>query len=219
MYASKILKDHRSLGTSTSSETFAQVNSSKSDPTCPKGWALKETKKPTRFCLRQTNYLNDRFREGELDKSAKADPNLVSKQMRFARGPDGARVFKMPEFLTPQQIASYFSRLSNKRKLSVDTEDDFKSAEVECMHDVIVSEISAAVTMTESTYAKHPVICCDTNLCELSQSGKLQNTRLQLLRSYCESLGIQISISEDKRQKNTYLKKLNTYLEQCSCHL
>ena len=157
--------------------------------------------------------------EGEFDKSAKADPNQVAKQMRFARGANGARLFEMPEFLTPKQISSYFSRLSSKRKLSVDTEDDYKSAEVECNHDAAISEIRAAVTTTEKPYPNHPVICCNTNLCELYQSGELQNTKLQLLRSYCELLSIDISISEDKRQKNTYLKKLTTFLEQCTCHL
>ena len=128
--------------------------------------------------------------EGEFDKSAKADPNQVAKQMRFARGANGARLFEMPEFL----ISSYFSRLSSKRKLSVDTEADYKSAEVECNHDAVISEIRAAVTTTENTYPNHPVICCNTNLCELYQSGELQNTKLQLLRSYCELLSIDIRL-------------------------
>ena len=107
MYSSKILKDQRSLGISR--EKFAKVDTSDSQPDCPKGWALKEIKKPTRFSFKQTTYLNDKSMEGEFDKSAKADPNQVAKQMRFARGANGARLFEMPEFLTPQQISSYLS--------------------------------------------------------------------------------------------------------------
>ena len=90
MYSSKILKDQRSLGISR--EKFAKVDTSDSQPDCPKGWTLKEIKKPTRFSFKQTTYLNDKFMEGEFDKSAKADPNQVAKQIRFARGANGARL-------------------------------------------------------------------------------------------------------------------------------
>ena len=34
--------------------------------------------------------------------------------MRRAQRPDGARIFNVAEFLSPQQISSYFSRLAAK---------------------------------------------------------------------------------------------------------
>ena len=53
-----------------------------------------------------------------------ADGDIVSREMRCARGPDGVRLFKVSEFLTPQQCASNFSRLAVKvrRQTSDDAE-------------------------------------------------------------------------------------------------
>jgi len=39
-----------------------------------------------------------------------ADPEKVSRDMRYARGDNGERRFNVEEFLTAQQIQSYFSR-------------------------------------------------------------------------------------------------------------
>ena len=55
----------------------------------------------------------------------KLDAEIVAKEMRHALGSDGRRLFKSSEFLTEQQITSYFSRLSAKvRQQVVTTEED-----------------------------------------------------------------------------------------------
>ena len=211
------MKDQRSNRCTIREVSSASINASlESCPACPKGWALKDTKKSSRFSANQKEYLSDRFREGEANKSAKADANLVAKQMRYAKGLDGTRLFQMDEFLTSQQISGYFSRLASKRTLAVDDENDLKAAEIENRHEIILSEIR---TTMGPTTINHPVICCCTNLCELNQIGKLQITKLQLLKSYCDSLGIKVSLSEDKRQKRTYFEKLKHFLENCSCQV
>ena len=42
----------------------------------------------------------------------------VARDMRYARNQQGAKLFKVDEFLTAQQIQSYFSRKASKRRHS-----------------------------------------------------------------------------------------------------
>ena len=69
----------------------------------PQGWALRSTKKATRFNAKQKGYLDEKFRIGE-QSGHKADPAQVAKDMRHAKHEDGNRRFTVDEFLTPQQI-------------------------------------------------------------------------------------------------------------------
>ncbi|KAK3739225.1 hypothetical protein QZH41_004334 [Actinostola sp. cb2023] len=81
----------------------------------PMGWALKSIKKKTRFIPKQTNFITEQFQMGE-QSGRKADPQEVSKAMALARDRNGARRFLPDEVLTPQQITSFFSRLSAKKR-------------------------------------------------------------------------------------------------------
>ena len=59
---------------------------------------------------------------------------VVATQMMHARGSDGERLLSSDEFLTSQQISSFFSRLAAKRSLldKDDTEEnDDEAAEFE----------------------------------------------------------------------------------------
>ena len=73
------------------------------------GWALKPCKSRFPFNDRQKEFLNEIFEEGERT-GIKANPDTVAKTMRRARNVDNERVFQVSEFLTSQQMASYFSR-------------------------------------------------------------------------------------------------------------
>ena len=53
--------------------------------------------------------MNEIFEEGERI-GIKANPDTVAKTTRRARNEDNERVFQVSEFLTSQQVASYFSR-------------------------------------------------------------------------------------------------------------
>ena len=63
----------------------------------------------------------------------KLDLDVVAKEMRRARGPNGDRLFAITEFLSAQQISSFFSRLAAKaRKKEVQvTEQDALAVEKE----------------------------------------------------------------------------------------
>ena len=43
----------------------------------------------------------------------KANAADVAAKMRSSRGPDGNKLFRQSEWLTPEQVARYFSRLSS----------------------------------------------------------------------------------------------------------
>jgi len=82
------------------------------------GWALKGTKKATRFNENQRQFLDNRFQIGQ-ESGHKADSEKVSRDMRYATRDNGERRFNVEEFLTAQQIQSYFSRTAAKLKQAV----------------------------------------------------------------------------------------------------
>ena len=79
----------------------------------PQGWALRSTKKAACFSAKQKAYLDEERKLGE-QTGFKADPAQVAQEMRHAKHEDGSRRFTVDEFLAPQQIRSYFSRMAAK---------------------------------------------------------------------------------------------------------
>ena len=86
------------------------------------GWALKTTKKSARFNEAQKKYLEDKFNLGQ-QTGHKQDPERVSKDMRFAKKADGSRLFSSNEFLSAQQIQSFFSRMASKLRQAAGISD------------------------------------------------------------------------------------------------
>ena len=135
------------------------------DRTPNEGWVLKEAKKVDRFNDNQKTYLEAKFNIGQAT-GRKLDPDVVSKEMRRARGVDGERLFVVAEFLSPQQVSSYFSRLSAKRRqlqaqvteqyvLAVEEEANFCAAR----HSVL-----------SSLQISHPIVVDQYNICALVKS-------------------------------------------------
>ena len=90
-----------------------------------KGWAKKKAKAAVRFSPPVKAFPNDLFFKGE-ETGQKANPADVSSQLRSVRNPDGVKMFKKSEWLTAQQVTSYFSRLSvlyRSGRFSRDAED------------------------------------------------------------------------------------------------
>ena len=78
-------------------------------------WALKGAKKAERFNEAQKSYLEAKFNIGQ-STGKKLDPDVVTKEMRRARGPNGNRLFSVTTFLSAQQISSFFSCLAAKAR-------------------------------------------------------------------------------------------------------
>ncbi len=80
------------------------------------GWAGRDSKKNTPPVQRETRtFLENKFNDG-VKTGVKANPDNVSKEMRQLKDQNGKRVFTVVEFLCPQQISSFFSRMASKRK-------------------------------------------------------------------------------------------------------
>ena len=95
------------------------------------GWALKETKKLHRFTETQKAYLEAKFNIGQATRGRKLDCETVAREMRRSTGPDGNRLFRVSEFLTAQQVSSFFSRIVAKSRNNIPMDDDIGAFEEE----------------------------------------------------------------------------------------
>ena len=83
------------------------------------GWALKSSMTTRgRFNEKQKQYLMSDFNIGESTGN-KANPVVVAKSMRIAKDCSEQRLFTSEEFLTSQQISSFFSRVAAMRVFTV----------------------------------------------------------------------------------------------------
>ena len=81
----------------------------------PRGWALK-ARKCSRFTEKVKNFLLELFLLGE-ETGRKVTPPDASRRIRtLCREGTNQRLFDKEEWLTAQQIASYFSRLATLKK-------------------------------------------------------------------------------------------------------
>ena len=139
------------------------------------GWALKNSQSSrTRFSEKQKNYLLTNFLIGE-QTGQKVNAASVACSMVSARDTNGDRLFTSAEFLTVQQITSYFSRLASTRKgqgyydsaqsQSNDEDDEGVEAEValtELREEVLLS-IQPVCPLNHDSY----------NLCELMEKRQV----------------------------------------------
>jgi len=93
-----------------------QGTTSHSSARVPMGWALPKSKQGKRFSLQVKTFLLEQFMIGE-ETGLKVTPQETSKRMRSMRDSKGKKVFGKEDWLTVQQITSYFSRLASMKKL------------------------------------------------------------------------------------------------------
>ena len=75
--------------------------------------------------------MKKKFDEGEAT-GTKSDAASVAKEMIYIKEKDGKRLFQKSEFLTPQQVTSYFSRLASEaRGIGGDVEEEEKAVNAE----------------------------------------------------------------------------------------
>ena len=86
------------------------------------GWALRQTEKAAPFNVNQRSYQDEKFLIGQ-STGIKADPSQVARNLRNARTGSEKQRVSIDEFLTPQQIKSYFSRKAAKTKQLVAEEE------------------------------------------------------------------------------------------------
>ncbi|XP_061190254.1 uncharacterized protein LOC133198128 [Saccostrea echinata] len=119
LYAGKLQNLFPSKEVSMPAETNPEENANLK---LKEGWAMKESKKKSLFNERQKEFIKEKFAIGKVTGN-KVDPFLAAKEMREMGS------FTREEFLTGQQIASYFCRLhAADRNIS---SEDYASAKAE----------------------------------------------------------------------------------------
>ena len=171
-----------------------------------KGWALKASKKSSRFNSNQKQYLDDRFTLGQ-ETGNKADPENVAKDMRHAKNMEGERRFTVDEFLTPQQIKSYFSRKAAKKKNVVHDEAMEDESAYSSAREHILQECQLTHPITYDTY----------NICQLNNTGRLKKLNLKLLRCICNYFHYDVN-QLPLRRKQPYIDLISNLAATCSCN-
>ena len=188
---------------------------------CQMGWALKSSPRKVRFTQEQKNFLDLKYNLGE-QTGKKSSGEDVASQMRRARGQDGKRLFAVNDFLTAQQISSYFSRMAAKRKNVTEAEVDTEVREnlirdvtAEITEKLVAEEQQQPVSEDESRG------CCYSyrrvNLCRMSRDELRAKLTLPNLKSICLKYGIQ-GVSRN-RKKEPYVDALFSFIEARPCGL
>ena len=130
-----------------------------------------------------------------------------------ARGSEGERLFSSDEFLTSQQITSFFSRLAAKKGLSVmdgTDENDDEAADFDSCLEGITNEVRREVSL------QHPIMFDWHNIYDLVKQGKLNKFTIPMLKKMCEYFDIDVS-EITARRKRPYIETLSSFCSSCSC--
>ena len=176
------------------------------------GWALKMTKKVTRFNEKQTKKnLEEKFLLGQ-DTGHKAEAVTVAEEMRYARDEGGNRRFTIDEFLTPQQVTSFFSRMASKLKNKHEEilEEDTTAAEDPAAHS------STRTNILENCQLIHPIVYDSFNHCSLNASNGFKRLSVNMLRMMCEYFDLDIA-NIPRSRKAPYMQLLSNLVQTCSC--
>ena len=139
-----------------------------------------------------------------------ADPEKMSRDMRYARSANGERRFDVEEFLTAQQIQSYFSRTAAKLKHAVTDDNDSQAAQEQEAYS------SARVAVLHQCELLHPIVYDTLNICSLYHSNKLTKLSVAQLRLICSYYNMDIEEQLSKR-KAPYIAFISDLVGPCSC--
>ena len=173
------------------------------------GWALRATKKTYRFNKKQKEYLEAKFNVGQVT-GRKVNPDVVAKDMRRARDEGGEKLFSSSEFLTVQQVSSFFSRLAAKRRQQLATEQDVCAAAEE------ENFSTARESVLSSLDLQHPITYDQFNICALVRDNKLNKLKVAMLQVICEALNLETPVPAVKK-KAPYTALLVDAVSKCSC--
>ena len=190
------------VGLLPSLQAPASAGSSIQGQTVKEVWVLKEFKKPYRFDEQQKAYLEAKLNIGQ-PTGRKVDPDVVLKEMRRARGKDGERLFGVLEFVTPQQVSSFFSRLAAK----------LRQQQVEVTPQDILAAERANVLST--LHVRHPIVVDHYDVCSfVGNKTEFKKTKVGMLQYFCQSLELEVPVPAVKR-KAPYLALLEELVDSC----
>ncbi|CAC5378167.1 unnamed protein product [Mytilus coruscus] len=120
LYADKILSNQPQK--SISFEPTNNLPALNSNTILQMGWGIKFTKSRVTFNQQQKQYMTEKFNIGKVTGN-KVDPYVAADEMR------NSGLYKKEDFLSGQQISSFFSRLCQKEKKI--SSEDYVAAEEE----------------------------------------------------------------------------------------
>ena len=136
--------------------------------------------------------------------------------MRRAKGLNGERLLGVPEFLTTQQVASFFSRMAAKVKQQTApcaqavTEQDLVAMEEEFYLSNVKESIFEQLNVTHSIHYQQ-------YNCSMVENNTLKNLELAVLKLLCESFNLALPPGVDHRKKTSYVALLEDLVRCCSC--
>ncbi|PFX18467.1 hypothetical protein AWC38_SpisGene17166 [Stylophora pistillata] len=145
----------------------------------------------------QRQYLDAKFKVGQAT-GVKLYPVDVAREMRYARNQEGEELFIVTEFLTEQEIQSYFSRRASKLRYShsddpeSDQDEGIMAAEKEITYE------NVRTVMLEEVGLRHPIVFDTFNLCDTHKAGICSECRTTLgehVRADCQDSQL-IALSE-----------------------
>ena len=127
--------------------------------------------------------------------------------MRRARDESGARLFRIEEFLMPQQIAAFFSRLAvQSRQKVVDGEISEE--------DVIANEVRKSVN--QNINLQQPIVFDQYDVCQLVHNEELKKLTINMMEKICLELGL-ATPNPPVRRRSPYEQALKEAVALCSC--
>ena len=135
--------------------------------------------------------------------------------MRRAKHSDGSSIFEKYDYLTPPQIAGFFSRLSAKKTYSRDQPGDEEELERhELETEKVIEEMKSEVTKTFAL--QHPIMYEKYNICEIVCQSKLSKFSIPTLQKICAALEKDVASMSSKR-KQPYVEIIEGVVARCGC--
>ena len=108
--------------------------------------------------------------------------------MRGARDESGVHLFTIQEFLMPQQITAFFSRLVVQSRQQVDEgqihEEDISATVEESNFDDVRKNVNQNVNL------QHPIIVDQYDVCQLVHNKELKKITINMMEKLCLELGL-----------------------------
>ena len=117
-------------------------------------------------------------------------------------------LFKVSEFLTPQQITSYFSRLAAKGSQQIPDDANIQACQEE-------ENFAWAREVVTSITLQHPITYDQYDICAM-KDGSLERLKLAMLQNICKELRLEVP-QKPIRRKALYLELLHKGVASCSC--
>ena len=134
----------------------------------------------------------------------------VACDMRYAKNADGNRLFTRSEFLTTQQVQSYFSRQAG----------ELRHQHAEYDHEAAVKQQQYWETQAkklQEVQLQHPVTYDNFNLCAMYHANKLNQLSVSMLKCICKYFDVsneQLTV----RRKAPYIALIEKLIQSCTCH-